>query len=57
MSKIVSLSKVRKGKARDEKRAQADANSVRFGRTKAQRELDAARAEKSTRDHDGHTRK
>ncbi|MEL7116107.1 MAG: DUF4169 family protein [Pseudomonadota bacterium] len=34
--KPISLSKHRKAKARAAKRAQADANAVKFGRTKAE---------------------
>lgn len=33
----ISLSKFRKAKARAERRAQADANAVKFGRSKAQK--------------------
>ncbi|MEL6688994.1 MAG: DUF4169 family protein [Pseudomonadota bacterium] len=43
--KVVNLNKVRKARARDEKRAKADANAVAFGRTKAERQ-----AEKADRD-------
>ncbi|MDU8913186.1 DUF4169 family protein [Aestuariicoccus sp. MJ-SS9] len=53
MAKIVNLNRFRKGKARAEKRAEADENAVRFGRSKAQKELEAARAEKARRDLDG----
>lgn len=56
MSKIVTLSKVRKAKSRAEKRAQADANSVRFGRTKSQRKLESSLAEKAERALDRHER-
>ncbi|QIK40501.1 DUF4169 family protein [Pontivivens nitratireducens] len=56
MSKIVTFSKVRKAKSRAEKRAQADANSVRFGRTKSQRKLESSLAEKAERALDRHER-
>jgi hypothetical protein len=42
--KVVSLNKARKAKARAEDRAQADANAVKFGRTKAEKARDAAEA-------------
>jgi hypothetical protein len=50
----VSLSKVRKARAKSERRAQADANAVKFGRTKAERELDQANAARTHRQLDGH---
>lgn len=43
MSDIVNLNKFRKAKTRAEDKAQADANAVKFGRTKAQRLLEASR--------------
>lgn len=45
--KPVNLNKVRKTRARAEAKAKADENAIRFGRTKAQQLLDAARAEKA----------
>ena len=51
---IVNLGKHRKAKARAEKKAQADANAVKHGRTKAQKLLDAARDEKARRHLDQH---
>lgn len=56
MAKIVSLSKARKAKAREETRAKADENAVKFGRTKAEKELERARAEKARRDLEGNKR-
>ena len=56
MSKIVSLSKARKARARDAARKEADANAVKFGRTKAEKTQDRAEAEKATRDLDGKQR-
>ena len=41
--KIVNLNRARKTRDRAAEKAQADANAVRFGRTKAERLLDAAR--------------
>ncbi|KFI27443.1 DUF4169 family protein [Paenirhodobacter enshiensis] len=56
MAEIINLTRFRKQKARADKRSGADANAARFGRSKAQRALEAAEAEK-TRDHlDAHRR-
>ena len=46
MSSTVNLNKARKERDRAEEKAQADANAVKFGRTKAQRLLEAAREDK-----------
>lgn len=56
MSKPVNLNQYRKAKARKEKRAQADENAVTFGRSKAGKELDAARARKAKEALDQHRR-
>lgn len=56
MSNPVNLNRFRKDKARAEKRVRADANAVKHGRTKAQREADAIREAKAKRDLDGHQR-
>ena len=53
MSNVTNLNQFRKAKARDEKRAKADQNAVKFGRTKAQKDLERARTEKAKRDLDG----
>lgn len=53
MSKIINLNQFRKATARQDKRAKADENAVKFGRTKAQKELENARAAKARRDLDG----
>ncbi|MEO1139442.1 MAG: DUF4169 family protein [Pseudomonadota bacterium] len=47
MSQPVNLNQFRKAKERVKKRAQADENAVKFGRTKTERELDEARAKKA----------
>ena len=57
MSNVTNLNHFRKAKARDDKRAKADENAVRFGRTKAQKELEKAQAEKAKRDLDGKSTK
>ena len=56
MSKIVNLNKARKSRARNAARKQADANAVKFGRTKAEKTRDRAEAEKASRDLDGQKR-
>ena len=43
----VNLNKVRKVRDRMAEKAQADANAAKFGRSKAERLLDAARADKA----------
>ena len=51
MADIVNLNQARKAKADDKSRAAE--NRARFGRTKAEKALDAARADKLRRDLDG----
>lgn len=46
MAEIINLNKARKAKARVDKSARADANRGRFGRTKAQKQADAAESAK-----------
>lgn len=53
---VINLNKVRKQRASKAKRAQADANSAKFGRTKADKKRDTAEADKAARDLDGHKR-
>jgi hypothetical protein len=52
--KIVNLTRARKTRARDTERKAADANAARFGRTKAEREIEARRAEQADRHLDQH---
>ena len=54
--KVVSLSRVRKARARDAKRADADANAAKHGRTRAERIRMAAETEKARRDLAAHRR-
>ncbi|WP_170580346.1 DUF4169 family protein [Ruegeria arenilitoris] len=54
MGKPVNLNRYRKEKARAEKRARADRNAAAFGRSKANKQLDKARANKARRDLDNH---
>ena len=56
MSTPINLNKVRKDRARAEKKARADSNAVAFGRTKAEKAAERAREEKASRDLDGHKR-
>lgn len=54
MAVVVNLGRERKSRERIRKRAEADANAVKFGRTKAERDLDQARADKARADLAGH---
>ena len=54
MSKPVNLNRFRKNKARAEKKARADQNAVKFGRSKLEKSLEEARAAKAERLLDGH---
>ena len=56
MSKIVNLNRARKDKARNAARARGDANAAKHGRTKAQRTLEAAQADKARAALDAHRR-
>ncbi len=54
MGKPVNLNRYRKEKARAQKKARADRNATAFGRSKADKQLDKARADKARRDLDNH---
>lgn len=54
MSDVVNLNKAHKAKARVQKRAQADANAAKFGRTKAQKVADQTVTDQQVRHIDGH---
>ncbi|MGL4237644.1 DUF4169 family protein [Tabrizicola sp.] len=56
MAEIVNLRQAKKQAARKAARVNADVNAAKFGRTKAERELEKAQAEKVKRDLDGHRR-
>lgn len=56
MAKIINLRAARKAKDREQARAKGDENAMKFGRTKAEKDLEKARAEKTKRDLDGHAR-
>lgn len=55
-AEIINLRRRRKQAARDAARQAGDANAARHGRTRAEREIEAARAAKAARDLDGHRR-
>ncbi|WP_294296931.1 DUF4169 family protein [uncultured Sphingomonas sp.] len=46
MAEIISLNRARKAKAKATKSAEADANRVKFGRTKAQKDAEALEAKR-----------
>lgn len=54
MAEIISLSKARKAKARAEKDATAEANRIKFGRTKAERQKIDTEKSKADKHIDGH---
>jgi hypothetical protein len=56
MGEVVNLRTAKKQAARKAARSVADANAAKHGRTKAERELEEARAEKAARELDGHKR-
>ena len=49
MAEIINLNKARKVKARVDKSARAEENRVRFGRTRAEKQADAAENAKVAR--------
>lgn len=56
MAEPVNLNRFRKAKARAEDKARADENAVRFGRSKAEKAVDRAKADKAERELDGKRR-
>ncbi|EAQ01063.1 hypothetical protein OB2597_03459 [Pseudooceanicola batsensis HTCC2597] len=54
MSKIVNLNRARKQKQRSDKRATADANAVKFGRTRAEKTQERSERDQAARRLDGH---
>ena len=50
---VTNLNKARKARDRATEKAQADANALKHGRSKAERLLEAAREEKTRRALDG----
>ena len=53
MAEILNLNRARKAKAKTRTKTQAAENRAKFGRAKADKALDAARADKLKRDLDG----
>ncbi|CAN7209267.1 DUF4169 family protein [Caulobacter sp. LjRoot300] len=53
MAEILNLNQARKAKAKTDAKTKAAENRARFGRTKADKALDAARVDKLQRDLDG----
>ncbi|SHG69226.1 protein of unknown function [Cognatiyoonia sediminum] len=47
--KPINLNKARKAKARDDAKARANKNAVKYGRTKAQRLLEATQQEQASK--------
>lgn len=56
MADIVNLRQAKKTRARAKARAEGDAKAAKFGRTKAERDLDEARADKARAHLDAHRR-
>lgn len=56
MAGIVNLRQAKKARGRAERRAQGDENAARFGRSKALKALEKARADKERDDLDQHRR-
>ena len=54
---VINLGRVRKQRARDEKRRTADANPARFGRPKAERQAEEARVKAEAAHLDDHRRR
>jgi hypothetical protein len=53
MGEVVNLNKIRKAREKAQAKAQARENRASFGRTKGQRDLEKAEAEKAERSLDG----
>ncbi len=56
MAEIINLNRVRKARARDEARVDAEANRARHGRTRAEREAAEKARDTAARHLDGHRR-
>jgi len=56
MADIINLKNIRKRKARDEKEAAAEANRLKFGRSKSERVSQEAKQTLEARRLDGHKR-
>ena len=56
MAEIVNLRQARKAKARASKEAEAATNRAKFGRTKTEKQLEAAKQAMTDKRLDGHKR-
>ena len=56
MAEPVNLNRFRKDKARAMEKARAQQNVVKFGRSKAEKQLDRTQGDKAQIDLDGHKR-
>lgn len=56
MAQPVNLNRFRKQKARADKKARADRNAVKFGRSKSEKTRDRHATDKAAADLDGHRR-
>jgi hypothetical protein len=54
---VVNLNKARKARAKGAAKAQADANALRFGRTKAEKAAETAEAQRKADALDAHRRR
>lgn len=57
MSQPINLNRARKDRARQTAKREADANAVKFGRSKAQKQAEAAAADQRAAKLDGHRRR
>jgi len=53
MGDVINLNRARKARARDDQKRQSEENRVRFGRSKGEKTVAAAAAEKTTKELDG----
>ena len=56
MAEVVNLNRMRKAKARAEDDSRAQANRIKYGRTKAEKENDRRAEERSAQLHEGKKR-
>lgn len=56
MAELVNLNKAKKARDQAERRAKADENAVKFGRSRAEKETERARAAKARALLDAHKR-
>ncbi len=56
MTSPINLNKARKARAKEQKRAKADENAIKFGRTKAEKTKEAQSRSAAIRHIDGHRR-